>query len=72
MSTRLKNAFSEHGRMRAPSREARLIRDTLRKPKPHTVEEQKQARAWVTEGGALPPPPGQPFGITEVHRAIGE
>lgn len=51
MSTRLKNAFSVHGRTRTPRREARLISETLRNPKPHTVEEQEQMRASVTKGG---------------------
>lgn len=42
-----------HGRTRTPRREARFISDTLRKPKPHTVEEQEQTRAPITEGGVL-------------------
>lgn len=45
--TRLKKAFSEHGTMKTPSREATLIIDTLRKPKPHTAErEETRARHY--------------------------
>lgn len=71
VSTRLKNAFSEHGRTRTPRREARLISDTLRKPKPHTVEEQKQTRASITAGGTLLLP-GRPVRITETHQAFSK
>lgn len=46
-STRLKKAFWEHGTMRTPSREATLIMDTLRKPKPHAAErEETRARHY--------------------------
>lgn len=45
--TRLKKAFSVHGTMKTPSREATLIIDTLRKPKPHTAErEETRARHY--------------------------
>jgi len=45
--TRLKKAFSVHGTMKTPSREATLINDTLRKPKPHTAErEETRARHY--------------------------
>lgn len=63
VSTRLKKAFSVHGRTRTPRREARLIRETLRKPKPHTVEEQEQTRASITEGGGVLAAWGGRFGI---------
>lgn len=63
VSTRLKNAFSVHGRTRTPRREARLISETLRKPKPHTVEEQEQTRASITEGGGVLGAWGGPFRI---------
>lgn len=49
-----------HGRTRTPRREARLISETLRKPKPHTVEEQEQTRASITEGGGTLAAGGQP------------
>ena len=63
VSTRLKNAFSVHGRTRTPRREARLISETLRKPKPHTAEEQEQMGASVTEGGGVPAAWGGPFSV---------
>lgn len=63
VSTRPKKAFSVHGRTRAPRREARLIRETLRKPKPHTVEEQEQTRASITQGGGVLAAWGGQFGI---------
>lgn len=53
VSTRLKNAFSVHGRTRTPRREARLISETLRKPKPHTVEEQEQTRPPLLRVGVF-------------------
>lgn len=54
-STRLKKAFWEHGTMRIPSREAALIMDTLRKPKPHTAErEETRARHYRGSGRARP------------------
>ena len=67
VSTRLKNAFFVHGRTRTPRREARLITETLRKPKPHTVEEQEQTRAPITEGRVLLRP-----GHTEVYQPLGK
>lgn len=59
--TRLKKAFSVHGTMKTPSREATLIIDTLRKPKPHTAEREKtRARhyrgSWHGEMGRTPRP----------------
>lgn len=54
-STRLKKAFWEHGTMRIPSREAALIMDTLRKPKPHTAErEETRARHYRGSRRARP------------------
>lgn len=45
--TRRKNAFWVHGTMKSPSREATLIIDTLRKPKPQTAErEETRARHY--------------------------
>lgn len=45
--TRRKKAFWVHGTMKSPSREATLIIDTLRKPKPQTAErEETRARHY--------------------------
>lgn len=61
--TRRKNAFWVHGTMKSPSREATLIIDTLRKPKPQTAErEETRARHYrgsrrgVDGEGPEPPP----------------
>lgn len=60
--TRRKNAFWVHGTMKSPSREATLIIDTLRKPKPQTAErEETRARHYRGSrrgvGGEGPEPP---------------